>query len=133
MKRLRICMLVFTVVVMISCDIIYQINGVVVDSETGLPIEGVMVKRADCAIDSLNPLPAEWAWDKTGGIDWDMGLYGKYTDSHGNFSFTFMTGSLIGYPKHSFSFEKEGYSVFTKKYKGYVGSDTITVALKRKE
>lgn len=79
----------FIVAVSTSCDCLQHIQVVVVDSETRLPIDKVMVKesRRDLVM---------------------------YTDSLGNFEIISMTGGIFGCPKISLSLEKEGYNKVKK-------------------
>ena len=104
MKFLRVTILVFIVVAFTSCDCLQHIQGVVVDSETRLPINKVMAKE-----DSRNRA--------------------IYTDSLGNFEITSMTGGILGCPKISLSLEKEGYDKVKKKYKCCTGN--VVIALER--
>ena len=111
MKRI---IMVFISAAIISCDCFVHIQGVVIDSETRMPIEGVMVSRDDIEIDSLSlsqysegGLP-----NNAYGIDWDCGIHSRYTDSLGVFGFTYMTGYFLISPKLPLRFEKEGYNVF---------------------
>ena len=94
MKFLKVTILVFIVVVFTSCDCLQHIQGVVVDSETRLPINKVMVKRVMEKEDSRNRA--------------------IYTDSLGNFEITSMTGGIFGCAKISLSLEKEGYNKVKK-------------------
>ena len=94
----------FIVAVSTSCDCLQRIQVVVVDSETRLPIDKVMVKesRRDLIM---------------------------YTDSLGHFEITSMTGGIFGCPKISLSLEKEGYNKVKKKYKCCTGN--VVIALER--
>ena len=135
MSRIKIILSVslfcLVAVLFTSCDCIQHIQGVVVDSETQLPIEGVMV-RTDFLVDSVAQTNTDMVMPNNAyGIDWDSGVNGKYTDSSGNFEFTYMTGVIFVRPKIPLIFEKEGYDVFRKKFKGY-NKDTVTVVLKKK-
>jgi len=108
MKIIRVSVLVFIVVAFISCDCLRHVQGVVIDFETRLPIDKVMVKE--------------------NGRDWAI-----HTDSLGNFEFTSMTGGLFGCPKISLSFEKEGYNKDTKKYKSCCTDNAVVVLKKQAE
>ena len=100
-------LLVFIFAVFTSCDCLQHVQGVVIDSETQLPINNVKVMRdADRVI---------------------------YTDSVGNFEFTSMTGGLFGCPKISLSFEKEGYDKATKQYKSCCTDNAVVVLTKQAE
>ena len=109
MKFLKVTILAFIVVAFTSCDCLQHIQGVVVDSETRLPINKVMVEIVMAKEHSRNrPI---------------------YTDSLGNFEITSMTGGILGCPKISLSLEKEGYNKVKKKYKCCTGN--VVIALKR--
>ena len=109
MKFIKVTILVFIVVAFTSCDCLQHIQGVVVDSETRLPINKVMVKRVMAKEDSRNRA--------------------IYTDSLGNFEITSMTGGIFGCPKISLSLEKEGYNKVKKNYKWCTGN--VVIALER--
>ncbi len=106
MKAIKINILLFVVSILTSCDCLQHVQGIVIDSETLLPINNVMVikKEADRII---------------------------YTDSVGNFALMSMTGGLFGCPKIVLSFEKYGYEETTKKYRSCC-RDSVVVILKRK-
>ena len=95
----------FIVAVSTCCDCLQHIQVVVVDSETRLPIDKVMVKesRRDLAI---------------------------YTDSLRNFEFTSIVGGLFRCSKISLSLEKEGYNKVRKKYKSCC-TDNIVIILEK--
>lgn len=126
------CSLLCWLVFITSCECIQHIQGIVVDAESRLPIEGVLVKRNDISFDSVSRIsPDETIMPNNSfGIDWDGGSHGKYTDSLGLFEFTYMASALFGYPKISLTFEKDGYIEFKKRYKGY-NEDTVIVVLKK--
>ena len=75
-----------------------------VDSETRLPIDSVVVKES--------------------------GMYFTHTDNLGNFEFTSMIGGLFRSPKISLSFGKEGYNKVRKKYKSCC-TDNIVIILEK--
>ena len=130
-KIISVSLFCFVAVLFTSCDCLQHIQGVVVDSETQLPIEGVMV-RTDFVVDSVARIQTDSIMPNNAyGIDWDSGVNGKYTDSSGNFEFTYMTGCIFVRPKIPLIFEKEGYNVLRKKFKGY-NVDTVIVVLKKK-
>ena len=108
MKVIKVSILVFIIVVFASCDCLQHVQGVAVDSITRLPIDKVMVKEVS--------------------KNWII-----YTDSLGNFEFTSMTGGLFGCPKISLSFEKEGYSKVTKKYKSCCSDNVVVILEKQTE
>ena len=58
MKFLKVTILAFIVVAFTSCDCLQHIQGVVVDSETRLPINKVMVKRVMAKEDSIRDVIA---------------------------------------------------------------------------
>ncbi|MBO4561492.1 MAG: hypothetical protein J5705_05970 [Bacteroidaceae bacterium] len=132
MRVIKKIVLLLITVVIISCDCILHIQGVVVDSETQKPIQGVLVKRTDISFDTVpNLLFDEMVMDYNKyGIDWDGGSHGKYTDNLGYFEFTYITGALFRTPKIPLSFEKDGYIEFKKRYKGF-NEDTVIVVLKK--
>ena len=88
MKFLKVTILVFIVVAFTSCKCLHHVQGIVIDSETRLPIDNVVVKES--------------------------GMYFMHTDSCGNFEITSMTGGIFGCPKISLSLEKEGYNKVKK-------------------
>jgi len=94
-------LLVFISAVFTSCDCLQHVQGVVIDSETQLPIDSVMVIRDAKRI--------------------------IYTDSLGNFEITSMTGGLFGCPKIVLFFEKEGYNKATKKYKSCCTDNAVVI------
>jgi hypothetical protein len=98
--------LIFIFAIFSSCDCLQHVHGVVIDSETQLPINNVTVTKASGLV--------------------------IYTDSIGRFDFTSMTGGLFGCPKIVLSFEKEGYNKIIKKYKSCCTDNNI-LFLKRKE
>jgi len=108
MKILKISILIFTFAVLNSCDCLQHVQGVVIDSETRLPIDKVMIKE--------------------NSRDWVI-----HTDSLGNFEFTSVTGGLFGCPKISLSFEKEWYNKATKKYKSCCSDNVVVVLEKQAE
>ena len=105
MNILKISILTFIVVVVVSCDCLQHVQGKVIDSETQQPISEVIVQK-------------------------DTG-YVIYTDSIGNFDFTTMTGGLFGCPKIKLSFEKEGYIKTSKEYKSCCTDNVIVVLEKQ--
>ena len=107
MKLLKISILVFILAAFSSCDCLQHVQGVVIDSETQLPINKVMVKEKS--------------------KDW-IG----YTDSLGYFEYTSMTVGLFGCPRVSLSFEKEGYNKTTNIYKSCCTDNTIVILEKEK-
>jgi hypothetical protein len=90
MNALKFGIAVITFAIFVSCDCLQHVQGTVIDSGTRQPIKEVIIKK-------------------------DTGLV-IYTDSVGNFDITTMTGGLLGCPKISLSFEKEGYFKTSKKY-----------------
>lgn len=102
MKLLKISILVFIAIKITSCDCLQHVQGFVIDSETRLPIENVVIKEK--------------------GKDWVI-----HTDSLGYFELTSMTTSLFSCPNMSISFKKEGYDKNTKKYRSCCTDSTIVV------
>lgn len=104
MNALYVSILIFTAA-FTSCDCLQHLQGVVIDSETRLPIDRVIIKenRRDRVI---------------------------HTDSLGNFELTSITGGLFSCPKISLSFEKEGYSKEIKKYESCC-TDNVVVVLEK--
>jgi len=107
MRILQRNILIFIFAIFISCDCLQHVQGVVIDSDTQLPIDSVKIIR------------------DTGRI------FHIYTDSIGNFEITTMTGGLFGCPKIKLSFEKEGYNKTTKKYKSCCTDNAIVVLEKQ--
>lgn len=92
MKIIKISILLFVFAAFASCDGVQHVRGVVIDADTRLPIDNVMVNQTSKS--------TTWA---------------EYTDSLGYFDyFAVIPGFPI--PKISLSFEKEGYIKVTKKY-----------------
>jgi len=105
MEKNKLTLLVFIFAVFTSCDCFQHVQGIVIDSETQLPIDSVKVMRdAERII---------------------------YTDSFGNFEIASVTGGLFACPKISLSFEKEGYNKATKKYKSCCTDNTVVVLEKQ--
>lgn len=97
----------------VSCDCLQHVQGIVLDAETQLPIDSVII------VD--NNLPDSL-------LTTDLILY---TDSIGGFDFSSKVVGLFGCPKISISFKKEGYEITNKKYKSCCNEGVI-VSLKHK-
>ena len=108
MKILKFSILVLIIAIFTSCDCLQHIQGSVIDSKTRLPIEKVMIKENSRELVI-------------------------HTDSLGQFEFTSMTGGLLGCPKISLSFEKEGYIKTRKKYKSCCTDNAVVVLEKQTE
>lgn len=104
MKFLKVTILVFIVVAFTSCKCLHHVQGIVIDTETRLPIDNVVVKES--------------------------GMYFMHTNSCGNFEFTSMIGGLFRCSKISLSLEKEGYNKVRKKYKSCC-TDNIVIILEK--
>lgn len=104
MKITKISILLFTVIVFVSCDCLQSVQGSVVDEATKQPISNVIVIK-----DNRDTI---------------------YTDSIGNFKIIGMTGGFFGCPKLSLSFVKEGYHKTTKRYPSCCKESSI-VGLKK--
>jgi hypothetical protein len=97
----------------VSCDCLQHVQGIVLDAETQLPIDSVIIVDKNLP-DSL--------------LTTDLIIY---TDSIGGFDFSSKVVGLFGCPKISLSFKKEGYEITNKKYKSCC-TEGIIVNLKHK-
>lgn len=113
MKIIKIYLLLFIIVISTSCDCLQHVQGVVLDVETQLPIDNVMVINNNLT-DSL--------------LTSDLIIY---TDSIGEFDFTSMAVGLFGCPKISLLLKKEGYETINKKYKSCC-TEGVVIDLKKK-
>ena len=113
MKIIKIHWLLVVSMVLTSCDCLQHVQGVVLDAETQLPIDSVMVIDNNLT-DSLSTT--------------DLIIY---TDSIGEFDFTSMAVGLFGCPKISLSFKKEGYEITNRKYKSCC-TEGVVINLKKK-
>ena len=107
MKMLKVSIFLFIVAAFSSCDCLQHVQGVVIDSQTRLPIDKVVITE--------------------NSRDWVV-----YTDSLGYFEYTSMTVGLFGCPRVSLSFEKEGYNKTTNIYKSCCTDNTIVILEKEK-
>lgn len=85
--------------IIFSCDCLQHTSGYVLDYETKLPLDSVLISRYFKS-DSIYPID-------------------KYivTNEKGFFEFTGMTGGLFGCPKLKLEIEKQGYENIIKKYR----------------
>ncbi len=111
MKIIKLNILILIFAFITSCDCFRQVQGIVIDSETHLPIDSVIVTDVEIA-DSLRSLDSV-----------------IYTDSLGSFNYTSMSAGLFGCPKVLLVFEKKGYEKIIRKYKSCCTNNT-TVILK---
>lgn len=102
MKVLKFSLLVSIIAIFTSCDCLLHVKGIVIDAETRMPIDNVVIKEKDT----------------------DRVLY---TDKLGNFEFGAMKIGLLTCPKTSLSFEKEGYVKTSKKYKSCCADNVVVV------
>jgi hypothetical protein len=107
-KLVQYSILIFSGLLIISCDCLQQASGTVLDSDTKLPIDSVIISRY---------------FNSDTVIEWNRNFY---TDESGNFEFTGMAGGLFGCPKIKLEIEKTGYENIIKKYRSCcTKNDTI--------
>ena len=95
-------------VIIISCDCLQQVNGTVIDSNTKLPIDSVIISRY-VSVDTTIELN-----------------HNIYSDKDGNFEFSGMTIGLFGCPRIKIVVEKNGYESTIKKFRSCcTENDTI--------
>jgi len=113
MKIIKISLLVSVFAVLNSCTFLRYVQGTVIDADTQLPIDKVIIKNVEDNCEDLI-------------VDTDCFIR---TDSLGNFEIFSPTAGLFVCPKISLSFEKEGYKKVTKKYRNW--NDNIVVVLEK--
>lgn len=106
MKTIKISILFFISVTSVSCDCFRHVQGTVIDYETKLPLDSVLitVEREPHII--------------------------VYTDTLGNFSFLSKKVGLPFCPAIKTSFEKEGYKKTIRKYSSCCTDNDIVILKK---
>ncbi|MBL7825224.1 MAG: hypothetical protein JNJ57_01245 [Saprospiraceae bacterium] len=87
-----------------SCDCVQQVQAVVLDKTTRLPIEKVGIQKEE---------------------ERSYGSPGVFTDVSGAFEFRDISGGLGKCPDVVLLFEKDGYQPLKKRFKSSVERDTI--------
>jgi hypothetical protein len=109
MKVIKISLLVSVFAVLSSCTFLRYVQGTVIDAETQMPIDKVIIRNVD---DNCLDMP----------VDTECFIH---SDSLGNFEIFSPTAGLFICPKISLSFEKEGYNKVIKKYRNWNGNAVI--------
>lgn len=113
MKSIEISILLSVFTVLSSCTFSRYVQGVVIDTETKLPVSKVIVKIVE--ENNLDLI-----------VDTDSFVY---TDSLGGFELLSPTAGLFICPKMTLSFEKEGYNEVIKKYRNW--NKNVVILLKK--
>ena len=108
LKMLKIIVLLFVSIALVSCDCFRHVQGTVIDYETKLPIDSVLIK-----------------------VEREPHII-IYTDTLGEFGFLSKKVGLPFCPAIKTSFEKKGYKKTIKKYRSCC-TDNDIVELKKED